>query len=260
MVRRARRNWQRVGHRNVLRLELARMKQMVREKKDKCWRSFCEDSGLQSLWEVVRWARDPWRERERMRRLEGTNGLWVDGDEEKVRCLVSEVFGAPSDHAQIVAREWDRCPMSREKLECSVRKALGGTKNGSAPGPDGISYRLIKAVRDTRLGRELIEEIVDNLWRGIIPDAWRQMRVVFIPKPGRDLTLARNWRPLNLINSVGKLGEKVVANRIQDYGDGLFHQLQYGSVRGRSAIDVLDRSVGRARNCMGGGGSVGWGL
>ena len=64
-----------MGHRNVLRSELVRMKQMVREKKNKCWRSFCEDSGLQSPWEVVKWARDLWRERERMGRLKGTNGL-----------------------------------------------------------------------------------------------------------------------------------------------------------------------------------------
>ena len=111
-----------------------------------------------------------------------------------------------------------------------------------------------------RLGRELIDEVVDNLWRGVIPEAWRQMRVVFIPKPGRDLTVAKNWRPLNLINCVGKLGEKVVADRIQDYGDELFHRLQFGSVRGRSAVDVLYRSVVRAQVCMDKGGSVGWGF
>ena len=257
MVRRARRNWQRVGHRNVLRSELAGKKQMVREKKDMCWRSFCQDSGLQSPWEVVRWARDPWRERERMGRLKGSKGLWVDGDEEKVRFLVSDVFGTPSAVAPVLARGWDRCPMSREELECSVRKALGGTKNGSAPGPDGISYRLIKAVRDTRLGTELIEEVVDSLWKGIIPRAWRQIRVVFIPKPGRDLMLAKNCRPLNLINCIRKLGEKVVADRIQVYGDEVFHRLQYGSVRGRSAIDVLYRSVGKARHCMESGSCVG---
>ena len=106
------------------------------------------------------------------------------------------------------------CPLSREEIESAVIHALGRTKNGSAPGPDGIGYRLIKPVRDTRLGWELIEEIVDNLAQGVIPPAWREMRVVFIPKPGRDLTLAKNWRPLNFINCVGKLGEKGVADRI----------------------------------------------
>ena len=69
---------------------------------------------------------------------------------------------------------------------------------------------------------------------------------MFIPKPGRDLTLAKNWRLLNLINCMGKLREKVVADRIQDFGGDLFHHLQFGSVRGRSAVDVLYRSVVKA--------------
>ena len=88
VVRRERRGWRQVGHRNVLRSEIAKMKRMVKEKKDKCWRAFCEDSGLQSPLEVVRWARDPWRERERMGRLKGANGVWVGDDAGKVRCLV----------------------------------------------------------------------------------------------------------------------------------------------------------------------------
>ena len=83
--------------------------------------------------------------------------------------------------------------MSEEDLEESVRRALVRTKNGSAPGPDGMSYRLIKAIRDTRLGRELIEEVVDCLHAGVIPEPWTEMRVGFIPKPGRDLTVAKKW-------------------------------------------------------------------
>ena len=262
-IRRERRKVSWVGHRNVLRAEISRMKAMVKEKKDRCWRAFCEDSGLQSPWEVVRWARDPWKEWERMGRLRDIGGRWLDGDAEKVRCLVSEVFRGVGG----VDGGWSRgavgdveFPMSREEVGSSVRRALGRTKNGSAPGPDGISYRLIKSVRDTRLGRELVEEDVDYLVQGVIPPAWREMRVVFIPKPGRDLTLAKNWRPLNLINCIGKLGEKVVGDRIQDFGGHLFHRLQYGLVRGRSAVDVLYRSVVRARRCIDGGGSVGWGF
>ena len=113
-------------------------------------------------------------------------------------------------------------------------------------GPDGIGYRLIKAVRDMRLGKEQVDEVVDNLVAGVIPPAWREMRVVFIPKPGRDLTLTKRWRPLNIIKCVWKLGEKVVADRIQDFWEELFHRLQFGSVRGWSAVDVLYRSVVRA--------------
>ena len=86
------------------------------------------------------------------------------------------------------------------------------------------------------------------------------MRVVFIPKPGRDLRQPGNWRPLNLINCVGKFEEKVVADRLQDCGDELFHHLQFGSVRGRSATDMLYKAVTTAREVLDGGGSVGWGF
>ena len=80
------------------------------------------------------------------------------------------------------------CPYSTDEVMEWVRGALSGTKNNSAAGPDGVGYRLIKAVRDTRLGNELLGEVVAALRGGYIPDRWRDMRVVLIPKPGRDLT------------------------------------------------------------------------
>ena len=101
---------------------------------------------------------------------------------------------------------------------------------------------------------------MDNLARGVIPLACREMRVVFSPKPGRDLTLANNWRPLNLMNCMGKLGEKEVADRIQDLAGDLFHHLQFGSVRGWLSVDVLYRSVVKGRRCINDGGVVRWGF
>ena len=114
---------------------------------------------------------------------------------EKVHCLVSEVFGGSGARRVDVVGGvgYGGCPLSRDEIELPVRRALRKTKNRSAPGPDGVGYWVIKAVRDPRLRRELIEEVVDNLARGVIPPTWREMRVVFIPKPCRDLTLARNW-------------------------------------------------------------------
>ena len=51
-----------------------------------------------------------------------------------------------------------------------------------------------------------------------------------------------------------------MADRIQDCGKDLFYRLQFGSVRGQSAVDVLYRSVVRARRCLDAGGGVGWGF
>ena len=116
---------------------------------------------------------------------------------------------------------------------------------------------MIKAIRDTRLGNELLGEVVAALRGGYIPDRWRDMRVVLIPKPGRDLTQTKNWRTLNLINSIGKLGEKVVADRIQEEGGSILHHQQYGLVLGCSAVEVLYKSVVKASQCLEHRGSVG---
>ena len=137
-----------------------------------------------------------------------------------------DLFGEEAAQVSVVVGEGKGCPYSEDEVMEWVRRALSGTKNNSAARPDGVGYRMIKAV--------------------------------LIPKPGRDLTQTKNWRPLNLINCIGKLGEKVVADRIQDEGSSILHPQQYGSVRGCSAVNVLYRSVVKARQSLEGGGSVGW--
>jgi len=64
--------------------------------------------------------------------------------------------------------------------------ALSGTSNSSAPGPDGIGYRLIKLVMRTKVGKEVVKEVARNLGRGRIPKEWQNSKVVMIPKPGKD--------------------------------------------------------------------------
>ena len=193
-----------------------------------------------------------------MRRLRRADGKWLESERDKVDGLVRDLFGEETAQVSGVVGKGEGCPYSEDEVMEWVRGALSGTKNNSAAGPDEVGYRLIKAVRDTKLGIEVLGEVVAALRGGYIPDRWREMRVVLIPKPGRDLTQTKNWRPLNLINCIGKLGEKVVADRIQEEGSSILHHQQYGSVRGRSAVDVLYRSVVKARRSLEGGGSVGW--
>ena len=180
--------------------ERYRLRNLIRDGKRKCWEDFCTESGERSPWEVVRWAKDPWRLKERMGRLRGTDGEWLDSEEDKVDGLMRDLFGEEAAQDTRGMRTREDCPYSTDEVMEWVRGSLSGTKNNSAAGPDGVGYRLIKSVRDTRLGNELLGEIVAALRGGYIPDRWRDVRVVLIPKPGRDLTQTKNWRPLNLIN------------------------------------------------------------
>ena len=99
--------------------------------------------------------------------------MWLDGDGAKVDGLVRDVFGVPVEDPVPWVGEGLLVdfPYSRDEVRGWVLRALGRTKNGSAPSPDGIRFRLIKAVRNTRLGQELVGEVVDNLMSGVIPPA-----------------------------------------------------------------------------------------
>jgi len=59
--------------------------------------------------------------------------------------------------------------INQEEIEELVRKAIAGTSNRSALGPDGIAYKLIKLVLNLKLGREHIGEVAENLINGRIP-------------------------------------------------------------------------------------------
>jgi len=137
-----------------------------------------------------------------------------------------------------------------------MKEALSKTSNASALELDGISYRFIKAIMKTELGEELMDEVTENIQYGRILKQWQYSKVVMIPKPSKDYKTTKGWRPINLINCIGKLGEKVVAERLQEAG--LFHRHQFGSVKGRSAVEAALQVITRAQKYMGSRGAVGW--
>ena len=107
----------------------------------------------------------------------------------------------------------------------------------------------------TSLGEGILDEIADSLFIGIIPTQWKEMKVVMIPKTGKDTTRAKAWRPINLINRIGKIGKKEVAGRLQ--AGGLLHPIQFGSVKRKSGMDAVVRVVTKAQRILARGGGAG---
>ena len=135
-----------------------------------------------------------------MRRLRRADGKWLESERDKVDGLVRDLFGEETAQVSGVVGKGEGCPYSEDEVMEWVRGALSGTKNNSAAGPDEVGYRLIKAVRDTKLGIEVLGEVVAALRGGYIPDRWREMRVVLIPKPGRDVSGARDCLSLAYVS------------------------------------------------------------
>ena len=83
-----------------------------------------------------------------------------------------------------------------------------------------------------------VEESKRGSFSARMPEEWRGMKMVMIPKPGKDHTAVKGWRPIVLANTVGKLAEKIVAEKLQGCEE-LWHERAFAGRKGRGALDSV---------------------
>jgi hypothetical protein len=123
-----------------------------------------------------------------------------------------------------------------------IANLLTDTSNMSSPGASGQTWRLIKWAWES--APEILTDLITGCVRaGHHPLIWRQAIVCAVPKPHRaDYALVKNFRPVSLLECMGKLVEKVMARLL--YSEIIRHDLlptnQYG---GRMASSTLDAGL-----------------
>ncbi|RGP71680.1 glycoside hydrolase family 55 [Fusarium longipes] len=97
-------------------------------------------------------------------------------------------------------------------VEKAVRDLVNRLPLRKSPGPDEVPNEALKLARDT------IVPYLTILFRACLdlsyyPDAFKNALTVIIPKPDKEsYALAKSWRPIALLSTVGKLLEKILAN------------------------------------------------
>ncbi|KAL4089758.1 hypothetical protein QTP88_024729 [Uroleucon formosanum] len=112
---------------------------------------------------------------------------------------------------------------------------------GKAPGPDYIPNEVVAKLVRARLAM-LLDLFNKCLVMGIFPARWKVARLVLLYK-GNNKPRAEpsSYRPLSLLDGVGKLFERLILCRLNahlDANDSLSN-LQFGFRRGRSTSDAL---------------------
>lgn len=80
---------------------------------------------------------------------------------------------------------------------------LRRTRNGRAPGPDGIPYELLRYA--SRLTHETLTHFLNDVIRlAWVPPIMKESYTIFLPKEGRDASLITNFRPITLANCILK--------------------------------------------------------
>lgn len=122
------------------------------------------------------------------------------------------------------------------KIE-ELREVLEALKNGKAPGNDKITNEMMK-----NLGEESIEVllmILNKVWTNEkIPQDWGTALITPIYKKG-DRKQCDNYRGITLLNTIMKIYEQIINNRIRPILESQISKSQSGFMSGRSTQDHI---------------------
>jgi hypothetical protein len=122
-----------------------------------------------------------------------------------------------------------------------VERRIFAAKSWKAPGDDGLPAMVWKQVWPVVKDRVLLL-FQTSLDEGELPTQWRNAKIIPLKKPNKgDYTVAKAWRPISLLSTLGKTLESVVAERISHAVEtfGLLPANHFGARKKRSAEQAL---------------------
>ncbi len=126
--------------------------------------------------------------------------------------------------------------------EAEVRKALNSFGDRKAIGADGIPPKALKELPDKYYS------YIANLYNrcievGYTPIVWREMKVIYIPKPGKpDYSIPKAYRPITLSSYLLKGMEKVIKDKILPIIEPKMTN-QFAFLKGKSTDTALSKVV-----------------
>ena len=120
---------------------------------------------------------------------------------------------------------------------------INKSKNGSAPGPDGIPVLFVKQVK-FQLLRPLVVLYRYLIDQGQIPSQWKLANITPVFKKGLASDVS-NYRPISLTSVFSKLFERVIHEHMLDYllRNGLISSQQHGFLAKHSTCSQLLETV-----------------
>lgn len=163
-----------------------------------------------------------------------------------VKMAVSEVEGAIK---KLFPRQpriiWEMDSIQKEDpeglfTEIELQKSILTMKNKKAPGIDGVQCEVLK-----RIATETPQQTLNCLnfyWeKGMFPRRWKVTKLILLEKGKVDVDGTKSYRPICLLNSVAKLYEKLIKQRIERVLEekNILSDQQFGFRTGLSTIHAL---------------------
>ncbi len=134
-------------------------------------------------------------------------------------------------------------PLTTPIEEEDVARLLRHTPR-RAPGPSGITWPMVRNLPQETIS-SLTEIFNACLASGYFPKAFKISNITLIAKPGKNSHLPENYRPISLLEILGKTFERLINLRLRAFleGNELLAPQQFGFRRNASTEDALNTIV-----------------
>lgn len=145
-------------------------------------------------------------------RLKIANPKTALSEEEKTEIIKSSFICKNDDRSKTnkkINLEEDNMSHIPHITEDNLNMAINKIKINKAPGPDAIPPKVIKAA--IAENKDIFEEVFYNiLTSGNYPIKWRLAKLILIEKPKKRPTDKTAYRPICLIDVIGKTMETII--------------------------------------------------
>ena len=229
-----------------------KFKHAVRAAKRDHWRKQVENATTDSqVFKLMQWTkpkigRDP-------PPLKIAEDTWTSDPLKRAEALRDSLltkFDAAHDLPTWESEQTESIPWNATISLEDVTTSTIGSGNKS-PGSDKITVRLLRACWPA-IGRQVKNIFQACLEHGHFPTISRVVEIIMLPKPGRDLAIAKGWRPISLLSCLGKGLERIVAKRMAWLAieHRVVPQQLFGALPGRSAVDLVSCVIHDAEAAM----------
>ncbi len=222
----------------------------IRREKTLCFRAavYQASEDPRGVWALARWGKNKSmspRALPKFPSLSRQDGTLAATFEEKVERLRETHFPAPlgADLEDIAEVEYlSPMPGGGDLTEAEVYSSMRRPSQDKAPGINGIPDRFLRAVYSE------LEEEIRHLFQGCFeigyhPRKFKEANTVILKKPQKENYADPNsYRPIALLDTLGKMFETVIAARLRDCAEAnnLLPEEQTGARQGRSVETALE--------------------
>lgn len=227
----------------------ARYTATIKKEKISSWKEYCNMTSSTNPWNVVyKLAAGKRKNNTQLTTLRKPDGSLTKDTRETLQHMLENFVPEDKDNddteyhtqARLQSLEPVDTDDDKEFTIAEIRNAIENMGDKKAPGEDGITGEIYKSTFETFPG--YMTALYNGCLRsGVFPVRWKRTQLIPITKPGKDnCEDVTKFRPISLVNTGGKVLEKVLINRINHhlFSHDLMNRNQYGFTPQRSTIDA----------------------